>query len=377
MDNVEKVMRVGRGMLMFTLLLALTSCSGEVSANKTVAEPSKESVEILKEFASLAASLKYIEAKELLEDKYEIIQDNEMVLNNYGFMEFHIFRDYKKAEELFRRAVKLNTKNSEHYRGLGCVYEAQGQYNKAVECYQIAVKNITGYEDVPINPKLADLYTNIAGCYLKLGDREKAMEVLESASENNPFGIGTNEVLHKLYVETEQYGKAYNVWKNDNLIDGSKDQVYNRLPEWNRLYKDAVEGKKDMTHLQMARLYADLLLYDEAATEYKKALTQDQTNEEIKSKLHELEIYLSFRDELRSLLEDYYRERCINGMSEERNYYHRMKPAYEKISVLFPQQQYNPGSSFGVYMLNTEEGDDQIILWGPEADIKMALDKVF
>jgi len=44
-------------MLMFTLLLALTSCSGEVSANKTVAEPSKESVEILKEFASLAATI--------------------------------------------------------------------------------------------------------------------------------------------------------------------------------------------------------------------------------------------------------------------------------------------------------------------------------
>ncbi len=351
---MEKVMRIVRAILIFTLILALTSCSSGVPANKTVVEPSKESVDIFNEFAALAASLKYKEARKLLENKYDIIKDNEMVLNNYGFMEFHIFKDYNKAEELFRRAVKLNQGNPEHYRGLGCVYEAKGQYKKAVEYYEIAVSNTIGYKNVPINPKLADLYTDIAGCYLKLGNRGKSIEVLECASENNPFSIETNEVLHKLYVETEQFDKAYKVWKNDNLIDESEDHVYNRLPEWNMMYKGAVVGKKDMSHLQMAQLYADLVLYDEAAIEYKKVLEQDQANEEIKNKLHELEIYLSFRDELCNILEDYYRERCIDGMSVERNYYYRIKPAYEIITVLFPQKQYNPGSAFGINMLNIE-----------------------
>lgn len=353
-DTVKKARRIGRVLLISALILLLSSCSSGAAVNKTIAEPSKESIDIFNEFAAFAASLKYEEARKLLEDKYDLVKDNEIVLNNYGFLELHIYRDYEKAEELFKRAIELNPKNPEHYRGMGCVYEAKGRYNKAVEYYETAVRNTTGYENVPINPKLSDLYMDIGDCYLKLNDKKKALEVLKCAAEKNPFSIEANAVLHKLFVEAEEYDKAYEVWKNDNLIDERVDHVYRGVLEWNRLYKDAVEDKKDMTHSKMAGLYTTLLLYDEAATEYKKALTQDRTNDDIKNRLNEVEIYLSFRDELRALLDDYYRERCINGAKEELNFNKRIKPAYEKIAVMFPQIQYNLGSTHGIDMINNE-----------------------
>ncbi|HYE81924.1 MAG TPA: tetratricopeptide repeat protein [Clostridia bacterium] len=353
---MEKVIRVGKVILIFTLILALTSCSNGIAANKTVMGPSKESVDIFNKFAALVASIKYTEARKLLEDKYDIIKDNDTVLNNYGFMEFHIFNNYEKAEGLFERAIKVNPENSEHYRGMGCIYEAKGQYREAIKYYEKAIKNTNNYEYVPINPKLADLHTAIGNCYLKLNNRKKAMEALENASGKNPFSIEANAALHKLYVEAEGYEKAYKVWKNDNLIgESTDDNIYKGVIEWNRLYKDAVEGKKNVTHLQMASLYATLVLYDEAVMEYKKALVQDQTNEDIRNKLYEMELYLSFRDELNALLDDYYRERCINGMKEELNFYRRIKPAYEKIAVLFPKiKNYSGGTALSTNILNEE-----------------------
>lgn len=110
-----------------------------------------------------------------------------------------------------------------------------------------------------------------------------------------------------------------------------------------------------MTHFQWANIYEALILYDEAAAEFKKALAQDQTNEEIKKRLYEVECYLSFRDELQALLDDYYRQRCIKGPSEETTFYKRIEPAYEKIAPLFPQLGTEPGiTSIWIENMNDE-----------------------
>jgi len=391
---------IGKVWLIFALILSLISCNSNDSISKTASEPTKQTIDMLNEVSALTNSVKFKDARKLLEDKYELIEDYDMGLNAYGFLEFHIYKNYKKAEKLYQRAIKLNPESSEHYMGIGNLYEAKGEYNKAIKCYEKAVKNTAVYSDLPLNPGLALIYKDIGRCYLKLKDTKKALEALEKASENNPFSIEANALLQRLYVQKEEYDKAYEVWKKDNLIDESTDHVYKGILEWNKLYKDALEDKNGITHLKMAKLYAELVLYDEAAIEYERAYAEDQNNEDINNKLKEIKSYLSFRDELQALLDDYYRGRCINGTKEELTFYQTIKPAYEKISPLFPQAGDNPaiisswidtlnkeiekkfrvrienikanGSMLGVHFGRIV--DSSMIhsaLWGQEADLKV------
>ena len=83
---MKKAIKIGKIMLIVTLIWALASCSSGVPAANTVVGPSKESVAMLNEAAMLSGSLKYKEARKLLQDKYDIIKDNDMALNTYGFM---------------------------------------------------------------------------------------------------------------------------------------------------------------------------------------------------------------------------------------------------------------------------------------------------
>lgn len=353
---MKNITGIGKIILAVTLILSLTSCTSGVSTLKTAAEPTKESLDIFMEAVVLVNSIKYNDARKLLEDKYYIIKDNDMALNTYGFMEFHIFNNYEKAEELYKRAIKLNSENPSHYSGLASIYEAKGKYKKAIGYHEIAIKSTASYEDIPFNPKLATFYKDIGKCYLKLNNREKAVEALKKACIKNPYSIEANALLHKLYVEDGEYEKAYEVWKKDNLMDDSGDHVYKGLLKWDKDYKDAVENKDAMTHLKWGNLYETLILYDEAAVEYKKALAQDQTNDNIKNKIYEIECYLSFRDELQVLLDDYYRQRCINGSKEEITFHKRIKPVYEKIAHLFPQA----GSSTGIASIWIGKLNDEI-----------------
>ena len=123
---------IGKFLLISFLVLSLTSCS-ILPISKTVAEPSKETVEVLVEASGLANSIKFKDARKLLEDKYDLIKDYDKGLNSYGLMEFHIFKNYEKAEELYERAIELNPKNSEHYIGIGNLYKAKGEYKKAIK----------------------------------------------------------------------------------------------------------------------------------------------------------------------------------------------------------------------------------------------------
>lgn len=211
-------------------MLVLTSCS-TVPASRTVSEPNKETVDLFMEAVKLIDSVKYEDARKLLEDKYDVIKDYDIGLNTYGSMEFHIFKNYDKAEELFKRAISLNPQNPSHYIGMAYLYEAKGQCKKAVQYFDKAAKHIISYDDVPINSRLTSVYKDIGECYLKLNDRKRAIEYLEKAFDNNPFSISTNAVLHKLYVDAEQYDKAYEVWKKDNLIDDSGEHVYKGMME--------------------------------------------------------------------------------------------------------------------------------------------------
>lgn len=319
--------------IVLTLLFTLTSCS--VTTIKAKKEPSKESSEVLVEYASLANILEYEKGRKLLEEKYEIIKDYDLVMQSYGFLEYYIYENYDKAEALYKKAINLNPDNPDHYSGLASTYEAKGDYKQAVKYYNKAIKKINNYEDVPLNPQLAIAYKDIGRCYIKLNEKNKAIKALEKSSKYNPYSIDTNAMLHLLYVEKEEYNKAYVIWKNDNYIQENGDCIYESIKELNNLYKN--ELADNSSHYNKAKLYDSLALYDEAAIEYEKALSENINNEVIANRLNEIKTYILFREKLQRLLDYYYRQRCIAGVSAEHEFYNIIKPAYEIISKLYPK----------------------------------------
>ncbi len=318
--------------IILILLFTLTSCSETTIKAKT--EPSKESSEVLIEYSSLANTLEYEKGRKLLEEKYDIIKNYDIVMQSYGFLEYYIYENYDKAEELYKKAIKLNPNNADHYSGLGYSYEAKGDYKQAIKYFNKAIKKINSYENVPLNPQLSIAYKDIGRCYIKLNDKNKAIKALEKSSENNPYCIDTNAMLHLLYVDNEKYDMAYRIWKNDNYIDENGDCLYESIKELNKLYKTGLADNS--SHLDKAKMYDSLALYDEAAIEYEKALSENKNYEIDEQRLNKIKTYILFRDELQVLLDNYYRQRCINGESAELKFYNIIKPAYEIIAKIYP-----------------------------------------
>lgn len=337
--------------VIFILLFGMTACTD--TALKTKTEPGKESFEVLLNYSSLANNLKYDEAKTLLEKNYEVIKDNDIAMHTYGFTEYYIYENYNEAEELFKRAIKLNPNNADHYTGLGYCYEAEGNYKQAIKYFNKAIKKIDSYENVPLNPQLSICYKDIGRCYIKLNDKNKAIQALKKSSENNPYSIDTNQMLHLLYVENEEYNKAYNIWKNDNYIDVSGNCSYESILQLNKLYNNEITNYSG--HLKMANMYDSLRLYDEAAIEYKKALREDKANEINPQRLEKINTYILFRDKLQVLMEEYYRDRCTDGEIAESEFYNIIKPAYEIIEKIYPEVDINQrNSSLWFDRLNNE-----------------------
>lgn len=348
-------LKIIKASIFFILLFVLTSCSRTMLSTKL--DTDKESLEVLIEYSFLTNALKYDDARKLLEEKYDVIKDNDIAMHAYGFIEYYIYVSFEKAEELYKRAIKLNSDNPDHYSGLGYSYEAKGDYKQAIRYFNKAIKKIQRYKNVPLNPQLSIAYKDVGRCYIKLNNKNMAKEALEKSSEYNPYCIDTNSMLHLLYVENEDYGKAYSIWENDNYIDESGTCAYESIVELNKLYKNEISNSSD--HYKMACLYDSLALYDEAAIEYEKAMSEDKPNEIISKRLFEIKTFILFRDELQVLLKDYYRNRCIEGESAELEFYNRIKPAYEIIEEMYPEIDVkNQSSRFWFEKLNDKIGED-------------------
>lgn len=100
-------------------------------------------------------------------------------------------RDYKMAEELFRKAIFINDKSSEAYNNLGAVLFIQGDYEKAIKMFKKALE---------INKQYLQAYGNISVALLKLGRKEEAKKYLEEGLKYFP----NNQDLIKLLEDIKK-----------------------------------------------------------------------------------------------------------------------------------------------------------------------------
>lgn len=86
-----------------------------------------------------------------------------------------------KAMQEFEKAIQLDQSFYRAYDNLGLCYEALGENGHAMENYVQALKLV--YKD---HPEYDDVYLNMAGLMLKLGNSQKAFDLAAEATKRNP-----------------------------------------------------------------------------------------------------------------------------------------------------------------------------------------------
>ena len=80
-------------------------------------------------------AVKYYEKAILLDPKFA------MAYNNLALVHVNYKHNYKKGEELYKKAISLNSNIQEPHNNLGSLYNTVNKFSAAVDCYKEAINN--------------------------------------------------------------------------------------------------------------------------------------------------------------------------------------------------------------------------------------------
>lgn len=200
----------------------------------------------------------YLEAKKwelALHDFNKATQLDEQYIYAY-INRAYIYRNIKgcdaELEELKRAAQIIKKPTVKLYEDLASCYRRRGELEKAVECYLKNIEIFQKYENIVETEKEA-----IFNLYADFRQYEKAEEFLEEH-----YKKGSAEYYNEkgdVYLYTEQFEKAEHYYKKALTVDEKSSEAYNSLAE---VY---FYGKKE---------------YEKAYQFYTKMLEIEEENEE-------------------------------------------------------------------------------------------------
>ena len=165
------------------------------------------------------------EAKSYLEDALKLPTDESTDEALFELGHFYRSRDKIKAEELFMKAVKLDTTNYKAWNSLGFDYKMEGKFQEAIGCLQ---------KGISAAPCFPELYLNLADCYLIRKNMDSAVVILESYYKNCPSphpNISTP--LGKIYMDVyKNIEKAKKYYEESVLYPQGEEisaETFNRL----------------------------------------------------------------------------------------------------------------------------------------------------
>ncbi len=349
MKNIFKNKRKSRLMMVIVLISAVGI--GSLLA-ASIADKREKANALLQEVSMLADSLRYQEAMDLLSKHYTLIKDDGKALVSYGYMAFHIFGDYDRAKDLFGRAILLDPEDPEALLGMGDALFTQGDVAGAITYYEKAAVTASKNALLPLDAEAAMCWLRCAAAFLEQEDISRAIHALEKSVTFNPFSAEATALLHRLYVEDQDYTGAYNVWIKEYDREEAHGSAY--IAEQKERYISALDSPSGAVHLEMALLYDGLALYEEAAKEYQRVLEQHPEDITAQERLTKVTAMLNFCRVLDAQLDGYYRDRCVKGPSLETEFYRRIQPAYQEIATLYPELNTTGGSAFSTGMINRE-----------------------
>ncbi len=169
-----------------------------------------------------------------------------------GLYYFDEEKNYPKAKIMFKNAYDL-LKCPESIFNYGVALYMTQEYQKAKTMFQTVFSENTQFEYVDLA---------LAYCEIRLGNRDKALKILESLNVNEyTFFISSG------FFVLDEYKKCLNIYESENLYRGEEDFLYSAFLYNQPLFENVVKDN-------LEELENDVKEYQE------KVITEKYTQEE-------------------------------------------------------------------------------------------------
>lgn len=187
------------------------------------------------------------------EKSLELDPDDYVTYSNMGYC-YQADRQFEKAIEYFQKAKGLMEKKSDNtrpYSQSGMCYKSMQRYDEALECFLEGAEIFPEEKDYPF-------WKQIGYVYEAKGEYDKAIEALE-----NMKGISD-----------DYYNAMAEAWIESGNPEKGLKILTDRI-------KEAPEDKKAMHYNELGDCYYDLLEYQNAAECYSKAISLEDDLDEL------------------------------------------------------------------------------------------------
>lgn len=190
---------------MLAVMILLAGCVTETTGPERKADPQKSLQ------ANVDLGLGYLQrgdlarAKEKLDKALAIDSDSPIVHDAFGLL-FQVEGDDETAERHFQRAVRANPRLALVRNNYGAFLFAKGRYGEAIEQLKEATAD-------PFYRARAQVFENLAMCYLRVGDPAQATDAFKRSIAINPNQAKSLLELAELSFEKPDYVTARDLYK--------------------------------------------------------------------------------------------------------------------------------------------------------------------
>ncbi len=200
--------------------------------------------------------------------------------------------DYQKAIDLFSSVLETEHSSAELYNNIALCYSSIGDSEKAE-------KNFLKAQE--LNPKLPQIYINLADIYYKKKDFMNGIQLLSQGIYELPENLVLRHYLARFYME-------------DSRLDLAVDELYKIL--------DAQPENFD-AYYDLARVNFELGNYDVAIENFENVLEYKDNNEWV---YYYLAQAYEANNEVDKAISNYLKAIAVN---------YNFIPAYKKVGILF------------------------------------------
>jgi len=188
---------------------------------------------------------------------------------------FMSLKEWDKAKESFRNALKIKSDYTDAHFNLGNIYLEIGLYEDAIECFKNVITIDSTYEQA---------HYNLGVCCNEIGHYYDAIEYFENALKLNPENTDTLINLGNALKELdhnsdaiEQYEKIFKIDPNNFMAYnniGTAFRSLNQIDNAIKNYKKASEIKPNFqeAYYNLGFIYQDMGAIDKAISQYEKAI---------------------------------------------------------------------------------------------------------